>query len=109
MHSRTYEPANVSLVITGRVKPECRQEFLDLLIPLLDAMRHEPTFIDTVLHMDPEDPNRFMLYETWADLDELVQVQAQREYRKTFMDRLPELLAEERQIRIWKPLRGDFR
>ena len=108
MNSRLYEPANVSLVITVRVKPEHRQEFLDLLTPLLDAMRHEPSFIDTVLHNDSDDPTHFMLYETWADLEDLVQVQAQRAYRKAFMDRLPALLAEERQVQVWKPMRGDF-
>ena len=108
MTSRLYDPANVSLVITVRVKPETRQEFLDLLMPLLDAMRHEPAFIDAVLNQDPDDPTRFLLYETWADLDDLVGVRVRRAYRKAFMDRLPALLAEERRVQVWKLMRGDL-
>jgi quinol monooxygenase YgiN len=100
-------PGAVALVITLRVKPEHRQEFLALLTPLLDAMRHEPTFIDTVLHEDPEDPAGFMLYEIWADMEDLVEVQAKRPYREPFMARLPELLRAPRELQVWRPVRRD--
>lgn len=77
-------------------------------MPVLDAMRHEATFINAVLHQDPEDPTSFMLYETWADEEDVVQVQIHRDYRKAYWDRLPDLLREPREIRSWRPLRGDF-
>jgi len=98
----------VTFVITVALKPGCEEALLDLLTPVLDAMRHEPTFINAVLHQDPEDPSRFMLYETWADLDDVVQVQMHRDYRKTFWERLPDLLREPRQVQTWKPIRRDF-
>ena len=108
MHSATYDPQTVTFVITLLLKPGCEQAFLDLLAPVLDAMRHEPTFIDAVLHRDPENPSRFMLYETWAGLQEVVEVQVHRGYRDAFWAGLPELLAEDRRIEVWKPIRGDF-
>lgn len=79
-----------------------------LLGPVLDAMRHEPSFINCVLHRDPENPSRLMLYETWADLDDLRGAQMQRPYRAAYEARLPTLLAEPRAVRLWQPLRGDF-
>jgi quinol monooxygenase YgiN len=94
--------------VTFALKPGSEEEFFDLLMPVLDAMRHEKTFINAVLHQDAEDPARFMLYETWADLDDVVQVQVHREYRKSYWDRLPELLREPRQVRTWRPTRRDF-
>ena len=108
----TGEPAGasagpVAFTIEGRVKPGREAEFLDLLHPVLDAMRHEPTFIDAVLHQDPADPTRFLLYETWADLDDVRDVQLHRPYRQAFAERLPELLAAERVIGVWRPLRTD--
>ena len=81
-------------VITFFVKAGSEDEFLELLNPVLDAMRHERTFENAVLHRDPEAPSRFMLYETWTDHDDVVQVQMHRDYRKLFWERLPDLLAE---------------
>jgi quinol monooxygenase YgiN len=75
---------------------------------VLDAMRHETSFVNAVLHQDPEDPTRFMLYETWADRDDVENVQLRRAYRQPYLARLPELLRDERRIQLWKPLRGDF-
>jgi quinol monooxygenase YgiN len=98
----------VSFTVTLHVKPGLEQRFLDLLTPVLDAMRHESTFINAVLHRDPDDPTRFMLYETWADLDDVVQVQLKRAYRSAYHEALPSLLREERGISVWQPLRADF-
>ena len=48
-----------------------------------------------------------MLYETWEDHEDVLQVQLQRPYRKAWHDALPGLLAAERDIAIWQPLRAD--
>jgi quinol monooxygenase YgiN len=97
-----------AVVVSLHLKPGCEDEFLRLLSPVLDAMRHEPTFINAVLHRDPEDSTRFMLYETWADLEELQAVQMKRRYRRDYEARLPQLLREPRRAEIWQPLRGDI-
>ena len=71
-------------------------------------MRHEASFVNAALHQDPDDPTRFMLYETWADRTDLVEVQMQREYRSAYEARLAEILREPRRAEVWRPLRGDF-
>ncbi|HYG86428.1 MAG TPA: putative quinol monooxygenase [Azospirillum sp.] len=98
----------VVFIVSLHVKAGCEDEFQRLLVPVLDAMRHEATFINTVLHQDPADPARFMLYETWADLDDVAEVQMKRAYRSAYEARLPDLLREPRQVQVWRPLRGDF-
>ena len=95
-------------VVSIHVKPGCEEEWLGLVTPVLEAMRHEPTFINAVLHRDPDAPTRFMLYETWADRDDLVSVQMKRGYRVAYEARLADLLREPRQASIWHPLRADF-
>jgi quinol monooxygenase YgiN len=101
-------PAAVAVVVSLHVKPGHEDEFLRLLAPVLDAVRHEATFVNAVLHRDPEDPTRFLLYETWADRDDLVAVQMKRGYRAAYEARLPAILREPRRAEVWRPLRGDF-
>jgi quinol monooxygenase YgiN len=95
------------VVVSLHVKPGREEEWLRLLAPVLDAMRQEPTFVNAVLHRDPDDPTRFMLYETWAGWDDLANVQMKRGYRAAYEARLPDLLREPRQARVWRPLRAD--
>ena len=99
----------VTFVIRFDVKPEEQERFLRLLNGVLDAMRDEPMFHEAVLHRDPETENRFMLYETWEDLDDVIEVQLQRPYRREWHAALPEILAAERDIETWQPLRADLR
>jgi quinol monooxygenase YgiN len=98
---------SVTYVITFDVVPRQRSRFLALLGGVLDAMRSEPMFHEAVLHRDPASDSRFMLYETWEDHDDVLNVQLQRSYRQAWHDALPELLASERDIAIWTPLRSD--
>ena len=102
------EGSGLVVVVSLHVKAGHEDEFLRLLAPVLDAMRHEATFVNAALHQDPEDPTRFMLYETWADRDDLVEVQMRREYRSAYEARLPEILREPRRAEVWRRLRGDF-
>ncbi len=104
--ARKHEP--IAVVVTIQVKQGREREFLELLRPVLDAMRHEGTFVNAVLHRDPEDPSRFMIYETWADRTDLVDVQVHRDYRRAYMDGLSDLLHSPRDIQVWQPVRSDF-
>ena len=97
----------VTYVIGFRVKPEQRERFLSLLNGVLDAMRHEATFVNATFHCDPGDPNRFLLHETWADHQDVLEVQLSRPYRQEWHAALPELLDGEREISMWQPLRSD--
>lgn len=57
----TLAPGTVAFVVTIEVKPGAEARFLELLGPVLDAMRHEATFVNAILHRDPENPSRFMI------------------------------------------------
>ncbi len=97
-----------AVIVSIHLKPGNEAEFLGLLMPVIDEVRLESTFINNFLHQDPEDPTRFMVYENWADQDEFFEVQMKRNYRKPYESRLPELLAEPRRVEVWRPLRSDF-
>ena len=94
-------------VITFHVKPDQCERFRALLDPVLDAMRHEETFVRASLHVDPACPNVFQLHETWLDRDEVLQVQLKRPYREAWHAALPELLSKPRGIQIWQLVRAD--
>jgi len=80
---------SVTYVVKFQVVPGKYDAFLALLTLVLDEMRHESTFVEAVLHADPDDANRLMLYETWADHDNVVNVQLLRPYREAFHEALP--------------------
>ena len=98
---------SVTYVIKFQVVPGKYHEFAALLTGVLDAMRHESTFVEAMLHADPDDANRLMLYETWEDHDDVVNVQIHRSYRQAFREALPTMLAAPRDISIWGRLRAD--
>ena len=97
----------VTYLIRFHVVPEQRERFLALLDGVLDAMRHEPTFRDAALHRDPADPDRFMLCETWASHEDVLDVQLGRPYRAEWHAAQPELLREPRDITTWERTRRD--
>jgi quinol monooxygenase YgiN len=97
----------VTYLIQFEVIPEQRARFLSLLNAVLDAMRNEATFHEAILHQDPQDEDRLMLYETWEDHEDVLQIQLQRPYRHAFHEALPSVLRQPRQVSIWLPLRAD--
>ncbi|MCC2611292.1 putative quinol monooxygenase [Neorhizobium petrolearium] len=97
----------VTYVIRFDIRPDQRERFMMLLTEVLDAMRHEPMFHQAVLHADPDDENRMMLYETWEDHEDVLEVQLKRPYRNAWHAALPELLAGPRDISIWRPVHSD--
>ncbi|CAD7037527.1 antibiotic biosynthesis monooxygenase [Pseudorhizobium halotolerans] len=98
---------SVTYLIEFDVKPTERERFLRLLNGVLDAMRHEAMFVGATLHADPENDTRFLLHETWQSHEDVLTVQLARPYREDWHAALPDLLAAERKISIWQPLRSD--
>lgn len=98
----------VTYVIKFDVVPTERANFLDLLNGVLDAMRHEVGFHEAVLHVDPEDECCLMLYETWEDHDDVLDVQLHRSYREKWHEALPKVLCKPRDVSLWTPLRADW-
>ena len=102
------DPTPFVLLATFHLKPGCEEEFLAFIDRTNDAMRHEPTFVNTVVHRSADDPHFFMLYETWLDREDFLDVQMKRPYRAEYEARLPELLSQPREMKIFEPLRSDF-
>jgi quinol monooxygenase YgiN len=100
---------SVTYVIGFSVRPEQRERFLGLLTGVLDAMRHEASFVNATLHADPADRCRFLLHESWADHQEVLDVQLHRPYRTAWHEALRDLLTAPRDISMWTPLRVDRR
>ena len=96
------------LLATVHVKPGCEEEYLTLVSPVNDAMRHEPTFVSTVLHRSADDPTLFMLHETWLDREDFFAVQMKRPYRSDYEARLPDFLRRPRTMQVFEPLRSDY-
>ena len=99
----------VTYVIKFTVVPARRDEFLERLHHVLDAMKHEPTYHAAVLHRDPEAENTFLLYETWENHQDVLDVQLHRPYRQEWHAALPHLLEAPREIGIWEPIKADGR
>ena len=99
----------VTYIIRFTIRPDQRDRFIGLLDGVLDAMRTEPMFHEAILHRDPDDENRMLLYETWEDHDDVLQVQVHRPYRAAFHAALDAVLSEPRDISVWVPLRADRR
>ena len=99
---------SITMIVINWVKPGRESDYQRAAEPVLDAMRHETTFINTVLHQDAEDPTRFMLYETWADRSEFFDVQMKKSYRLEYERILPGLLRAPREITFFEALRADF-
>ena len=97
----------ITYVIRFDILPAQRDRFMVLLNGVLDAMRHEPMFHNAMLHADPDNENHVMLYETWEDHQDVLEVQLKRAYREEWHAALPDLLASPRDISVWHPLRGD--
>lgn len=98
---------SVTYLIEFQVVPAQKQRFLAMLNGVLDAMRAEETFQNATLHVDPENEHRFLLHETWADHQEVLDVQIKRSYRDAWHAALPQLLLRPRGISVWTPLRTD--
>jgi len=94
-------------VITFHVKPDMRERFCSLLGAVIDAMRHEETFVHAALHVDAERPNVFQLHETWTDRLDVLNVQLHRPYRAEWHAAIDDLLARPREIQTWQLLRID--
>ena len=102
------DPTPFVLLVTFHLKPGYEEEFLAFIHRTNDAMRHEPTFVNTVVHRSTDDPLFFMLYETWLDREDFFNVQMKQSYRAEYEARLPALLSQAREMKIFQPLRSDF-
>ena len=95
------------VVITFRVVPDRRKEFLERLHHVLAEMKSEPAYYEAILHRDPQFEDISMLYETWESHDDVVNAQLNRPYRRARHDAQPRIVEGEREICVWEPIKVD--
>lgn len=101
-------PRPWAVVVKLDIKPEHVTEWLESVEEVLDAMRHEKSFVSTSLCAHPTEPNKFLLFEVWQDRDEFFTVQANRDYRQPFMEKMERFLQSPVNFDEWQEIRADY-
>ena len=88
-----------TIIVRFLVKSEKREIFQTALRSLLDGLRQEATFVEARIHRDLDQPDTVVLYETYQERrDSFSQRVSQEPWFQTFVDKLPELLQQEREV-----------
>lgn len=81
--------------IRFRIKPGRKEDFRPALYGIIEAMKHEATWLDAIVLDDPENPADLLLYETWSGVGEAwLAEQAGRDYRVPYEKIVAELVEE---------------
>lgn len=97
-----------AVVVKLDIKPEHASEWLDSVDEVLDTMRHEKSFVSTTLCAHPSEPGKFLLFEIWRDREEFFTVQANRDYRRPFMEKMQKFLQKPVNFDEWRETRTDY-
>uniref|UniRef100_A0AAU3GZI1 Antibiotic biosynthesis monooxygenase n=1 Tax=Streptomyces sp. NBC_01401 TaxID=2903854 RepID=A0AAU3GZI1_9ACTN len=115
METSTRNPGHVhrstsawAVMATFDVKEGCEEEWSRLVQDVIDAMRHEKTFISTSMCARPDEPSKYLLFEVWESREEFFATQVNREYRRPLMERLPELTRAPATFDEWTEIRADY-
>ena len=95
------------LLATVPIKPGREDEYFALVNAVNDAMRNEPTFVNTILHRAADDPTPSMPYKTWRGRDDFFDVQMKRPYRTEYEAKSPGLLRAPRRMEAFEALCAD--
>jgi len=105
--ARIANPDDLVFYVKYHIKPECVEEFQEHLFVLVDHMAKEPAFVSAFVHQDTEDPTRFSMYERWTEAskeDFMTYQMAAKTYRRIYEQRLPDMSATPRKIRVLRPM-----
>lgn len=82
------------LTVVGRLVARCGQEtaLREALIALSEASRREPGCLNYDLHVDRDDPGRFLIYENWVS-EAALDAHFNLPHSRAFAARVPALLA----------------
>jgi quinol monooxygenase YgiN len=105
--ARVANPDDLVFYVKYHIKPECVEEFQEHLFVLVENMAKEPAFVSAFVHQDTEDPTRFSMYERWQEAskeDFITYQMASKDYRRIYEQRLPDMSATSRKIRVLRPM-----
>lgn len=86
-----------TVIVILEAKPEHQQALKSALLKVVTPSRAEPHNITYKLHQSHENPNQFILYETWQS-KELHQTQFTKPYIVELGQKLEPLLAQSYQV-----------
>ncbi len=98
---------NLVFTVEFNVKPEAREAFLASLNEVIEKMAQEETFVCTYLHRDASDPNKFLIYERWAEpsFEAFVEHHLKgKRYRDEYESKVSEWLVKDRGISVLEPM-----
>lgn len=96
------------LIAKFDVKEECEAEWLQGVQEVIDAMRHEASFISTSICAHPSEPGKFMLFEVWKSREQFFETELNREYRRSLTERMSTLLRSPAVLDEWHEIRADY-
>jgi quinol monooxygenase YgiN len=100
----------VSFIVHLPGKPGRVDELEQGVLGVVEAMSHEPDFVNTYLCRALDDSNTLVLFETWACSREyFFEHHLKAPYRMAYEDVLPTLLRNERTIEFLDPIRAYLR
>ncbi len=97
----------LAFYVNFHVKEEFVEKWQMAAREVIDQMSEEDTFILCYMHQDAQDPNKFTLYERWAEpsMEAFIENQLNaKEYRKKYEEILPEMLETPRTFSVLNTL-----
>lgn len=94
-------PDVFGVIVTLNVRPERKTEMLAQMRHVHERMRAEPTFLNSAIYVDSDEPNRIVVHEQWRDRRNFEEVEMRRDYRRERERSLPDMLRKPREIRFY--------
>jgi quinol monooxygenase YgiN len=94
---------SVLLTVCVQVKEGQAERYLQELRDVLEKVRREPACLQISSHQDANNPNSFLLVETWRSAEEFAAFLAGSAYMREHAERCSELWAAPREARTWTP------
>ena len=91
----------ITVIAIITAKDGLADQVKQLLLALIEPTHREPGCIDYRLHLDSDNPCRFMFYEVWQNkqaLDEHIK----KPYLQSLIEKADQLFAEPLNVTIWK-------
>lgn len=87
-----------------KVKPEYRENFKRELMAIREKCIGEAECLRFDVEERLDDPNTFLLTETWSDREHFENVQMKREYYPLYFAKIDPMMAGPREIQYWSPI-----
>jgi quinol monooxygenase YgiN len=84
-----------------KIKPECREAFERELMAIREKCIREKECLAFDVERRSDDPNIYLLIETWSDRDFFEKIQLNRDYYPPYFAKIDRMMAAPREIHYW--------